>query len=330
MSAAVDDAPASPPASRLKKILPLVIAAAAMAFVIWQVPFRDRCTDAGCTPGLLSTMRLIRADIAILTFVVSLFSTLVWAIRWRTLLGLANVEMSVWSAWRVTLEAQAGGVLLPGGVAGDALRIAYARDRARSASLPKIVASIFVDRVLGLVTLATLAAAAGFAFDPRGLGPALYFLAAIPIASAIGFAILRVPHVRKASIFSKGLAGRVVAPMLEYAADPRGLAVIGRSILLSLLVSALQLVVIRLFVLALGVTPEREGWVYVGSTLSFMVAALPLTPGSWGTADAAYVLFLGRAGIAAPVAAAVCLLYRVSWYACAVIGGALTILRRKS
>ena len=81
---------------------------------------------------------------------------------------------------------------------------------------------------------------------------------------------------------------------------------------------------------AFGVTPEREGWVYVGTTFSLMVAALPATPGSWGTADAAYVLFIGRAGIAAPVAAAVCLLYRISWYASALIGAVLTISRRKS
>jgi uncharacterized membrane protein YbhN (UPF0104 family) len=60
-----------------------------------------------------------------------------------------------------------------------------------------------------------------------------------------------------------------------------------------------------------------------------IVAALPATPGAWGTADAAYVFFLGRAGVAAQVAAAVCLIYRVFWYASAVAGAALTLGGRK-
>src|SRR5688500_10742680 len=101
--------------------------------------------------------------------------------------------------------------------------------------------------------------------------------------------------------------------MLEYAADSRGPRAIGKGILLSLVVSALQLIVVRTLVAALGSKPHSEALVYVGTTFGMMVSALPATPGGWGTADAAYVVFLGRAGVLAPAAAAVCLLYRVFW-----------------
>jgi uncharacterized membrane protein YbhN (UPF0104 family) len=97
---------------------------------------------------------------------------------------------------------------------------------------------------------------------------------------------------------------------------------------LSVLVSIVQLLVVRGFVAALGAHPQHEAWVFVGTTFSMMVGALPALPGAWGTADAAYVLFLTRSGIAAGVAAAACLLYRTFWYTSAVMGAVLALGRR--
>ena len=51
--------------------------------------------------------------------------TVAWAARWRALLRLGGVRMTLGEAWRTSVEAQAGGVVLPGGFGGDALRIAF-------------------------------------------------------------------------------------------------------------------------------------------------------------------------------------------------------------
>ena len=74
---------------------------------------------------------------------------------------------------------------------------------------------------------------------------------------------------------------------------------IGLGLLASLVVSDSQLAIIRGIVFSLGVTPSPERWVYVGTTMAFMVSAVPALPGGWGTSDAAFVFFLGRAGLAA-------------------------------
>ncbi len=326
----VHEPPPAPRAAtnRLRTAVTWIVALAALGFVAWMVPFRDRCTDAGCEPGLVSTLRKTNVPLLVALFGLYLGGTLAWAARWRALLRVAHVRLSLGAVWRVTLEAQAGGILLPGGVAGDALRVAAVKGRAPEAELAKILASIFTDRVVGLLTLASLAVTAAVTFGAEGLGPALPVLAAIPVVSVIGWLVLRRPALARATVFSKGIGAKVVKPLLEYASASDGPRALGRGLLLSLVVSGTQLLVIRGLVAALGVTPENEAWVYVGATLGMIVSAVPALPGAWGTADVAYVFFLGRAGVPASAAAAVCLLFRVFWYASGVIGAVLAMGRR--
>jgi uncharacterized protein (TIRG00374 family) len=318
-----------PRRSQVRNLLRWGLAALALGFVVWLVPLRDRCTTDGCVPGLVTTVRGTDPTLLVVALVAYLASTLAWSARWRALLQLANVDIGLVQAWRRTLEAQTGGILLPGGLGGDALRVAYVRERAPTSDLAKVIASIFVDRVVGLVTLASLATLSALAFGTDELGPALYLLAAIPIAAVLGFMVLRHPRLAHSRLLTGKRTAKIIKPMLEYAADERGPRALAKGVLFSLLVSALQLVGVRLLVAALGSKPHSEAGVYVGATFGMMIAALPATPGAWGTADAAYVLFLGRAGVAAPFAAAVCLLYRVFWYATAVIGAASAVGRRK-
>jgi uncharacterized membrane protein YbhN (UPF0104 family) len=61
--------------------------------------------------------------------------------------------------------------------------------------------------------------------------------------------------------------------------------------------------------------------------MAFIVGVLPALPGGWGTSDAAFVFFLGKAGLAAPLALAVSLVYRLFWYASAAVGAVLYLLR---
>lgn len=316
--------------SLVRTLVKVLIAVLALAFVVWAVPVRDRCTDKGCDPGLLTTLRAANAPLLGGLFVAYIAGQLAWAARWRALLGLAGVRVPLPSAWRITLEAQAGGILLPGGIAGDALRVTYARSRAPDAELAKIVASVFADRIVGLVTLAGLSTVAALVMGAGRVGFFFHAVAAIPLCAALGWIVIRRPSLAARPIFSQGILSRAVKPMLEYASAEEGPGVLLRGMLMSLLVSLVQLLVVRGIVLALGGRPDQEAWVYVGTTIGMMVGALPLLPGAWGTADAAYVFFLGQAGIPASVALSTCLVYRVFWYATGVVGGALAIARKNA
>jgi uncharacterized membrane protein YbhN (UPF0104 family) len=95
------------------------------------------------------------------------------------------------------------------------------------------------------------------------------------------------------------------------------------------LVAGVQFATIRGLIFAFGATVTAETWVYVGTAMVFVVGAIPALPGAWGTADVAYVFFLGLAGVSAGTALGVSLMYRLFWYVSAVVGALLYLVRAR-
>lgn len=348
----------------------------ALSFVAWIIPVRDRCWDPRapastrapvtrstegcvlhlrsgsvlidadqcgrlkCEPGVVSTLVDTRpAALAALLLLYAL-GTLAWSARWRALLGFADVQLSVLEVWRISTEAQAGGVLLPGGLGGDALRIAHVLARPHPSGGPRpraaiVVASVLLDRAIGLALIAAVAAGLGCAFRSGAAGadegPMLAALAAIPLAVAIGLVVLRRAPIERAVFWSQGRIGNVarpvLGPVLAYLRDARAPRAVAAAVALSFVVAAVQFAVIRGLVFAVGASPVQEKWVYVGTAMAFIVAAVPALPGAWGTADATFVFFFGHAGIPPAAALAVCLLFRLFWYLSAVVGAVLHVTR---
>jgi uncharacterized membrane protein YbhN (UPF0104 family) len=280
------------------------------------------CEKLACEPGLVSTVEHARVGELVFLLAVYMFGTFVWSARWRALLRLAGVPLGLLETWRVTLESQAGGILLPGGVGGDALRVGFVV--ARGGSVPRVIAAVVLDRFLGLSALAALAAGFAFIFGGGALGPAATFLALIPVGVAVGLLFLRWPPVRA---FAHARAERIAGPVLDYVAAPGAPRAILVGAALALVVASTQMVVIRGLVHALGATPPVERWIYIGATMSFITGSIPALPGGWGTADAAYVFFFEKAGLAASVALTVSLLYRLFWYFSGGSGAVLYLLR---
>jgi uncharacterized membrane protein YbhN (UPF0104 family) len=284
------------------------------------------CAQLRCEPGLASTFQGTRVGPLAALLVLYFAGTLAWAARFRALIVLAGVPVTVRETWRITLESQAGGILLPGGIGGDALRVGFVVGR--GGDLTTVIAAVLLDRVIGLVTVAGLAAALAAAYGGGDLGPLCLVLGAIPIAFAVGLCLARWQPFARASIFTRGPLARVARPVLAYLGDPRAPRAIALALGISVLVSATQLAVIRGIIAALGATPLVERWVYMGTTMTFIVGSIPALPGGWGTSDAAFVFFLGKAGLAASTALAVGLLYRLFWYSSGAVGVLLYLLRQ--
>ncbi|HEY2509243.1 MAG TPA: lysylphosphatidylglycerol synthase transmembrane domain-containing protein [Polyangiaceae bacterium] len=285
----------------------------------------EACAHLRCEPGLASTLAGVHLGKLALLLALYFAGSFAWAVRWRALLALARVHLGAFETWRVILESQAGGILLPGGIGGDALRVGFVVGK--GANLATVVAAVLLDRVLGLVTVAGLAAAFAATSGEGALGPLVGVLGAIPFAFVAGLALLRWPAFARLPLFQRGPLARVVGPVLDYLGDPRAPRAILIGLGFSVLVSALQLGVIRGLVAALGAAPNPERWVYVGTTMAFIIGAIPALPGGWGTSDAAFMLFLGRAGLAASISLAVSLLYRLFWYSSGGVGAIVYLLR---
>jgi uncharacterized membrane protein YbhN (UPF0104 family) len=353
------------------RLLSWALAVAALGFVAWSVPVRDRCwdphapastkvavrrDDTGCVlylrtgtvridaaacrelrcePGVASAVAHARVGWLAGLFGLYVLGALAWAARWQALLGFAGVDLRLAHVWRISTEAQAGGILLPGGVGGDALRVAGivalpARPGQARAPVAIVIASVLLDRAVGLSVLSAVAATLGFAWGGLRDATLAFVLAGIPLAVLTGLVVLRRAPLERIRWLKEGRIGRAAGPVLEYVRDPRAPRAIARAALLSVVVACVQLAVVRGLVSALGGVPTAEKWVYVGSTMGFIVGAVPALPGGWGTTDAAYVFFLGLAGLPAGDALAVCLFYRLFWYLLGVAGAVLHVARPRA
>jgi uncharacterized membrane protein YbhN (UPF0104 family) len=244
------------------------------------------------------------------------------------LLGFAGVDLPLGQVWRVSIEAQAGGILLPGGIGGDALRIATVAAR-RPTRTAIVVASVLLDRAVGFAVVAGMAAALAFALGGAQAGPLASLLAIVPAAFVAGVTLLRRAPLHRIAWLVEGRLGAISRPVLDYARDPQAPRAVAMAAALSVLVAGVQFAVVRGLVFALGGAPTAEKWVYLGTAMAFVVSVLPGLPGAWGTADAAYVFFFGLAGLPAGTALAVCLLYRLFWYLSGVVGAILHVARPK-
>ena len=81
----------------------------------------SECMRLECEPGVASAFTGARPRVVLALLVLYALGTLAWAARWRALLAFADIELSLAEVWCLTVEAQAGGILLPGGIGGDAL-----------------------------------------------------------------------------------------------------------------------------------------------------------------------------------------------------------------
>jgi uncharacterized protein (TIRG00374 family) len=312
--------------AKYRRIFSWGLALVALAFVVYVVPLRDHCDAQNrCEPGVLAIVGRSNAPLLGALFAAYMASTAIWSARWRRLLVMAGVRPTLAWVWRVTLQSVAASVILPGGFGGDALRVAAALGV--GAPAPVAVGSVLFDRAIGLATLAALGALAGVTLRGSTSVALVFVLACVPVGFAVGVLVLRSEVVRSSRWLDRGLLAKSMKPMVAYLSAPKaGRSLIG-GVLLSLVVSATQLGINRGLIAAVGATPSSEPAVFIGMTIVFTTAVLPLLPGGWGTVDAAYVYFLGRAGIAAPIALAVCLLYRTFWYLSATVG-ALALFAR--
>ncbi len=127
----------------------------------------------------------------------------------------------------------------------------------------------------------------------------------------------------------QGRIGGTIEPILRYVRARSALRAIAIAGALSVCVAGVQFATIRGLVFALGASVTEEKWVsYVGTAMAFIVGAIPALPGAWGTADAAYVFFLGLAGLSAGTALGVSLVYRLFWVPLSAMVGALLYVTR--
>lgn len=220
---------------------------------------------------------------------------MIW--RWVLLLRAAHVPVTTSAAARLFLTSSFVGSFLPAGVGGDAAR-AWGLSQL-TARTGDALASVLVDRVLGVMSLTAMAAAGLLAWTPDGVsGPrltvAVLVLAAACAAAFWGDSWLRavVPSARH----NGPIVGRVlrVADAVAHYRTHRGTLL--TVMVWSILVQVLRIVQAWVLGLGLGLTVPFAYYLLV-MPLGLLALLLPISVSGFGVPQGVIVWLLRPMGV---------------------------------
>ena len=233
-------------------------------------------------------------------------SNVVSALRWRALARWLGADVSVRDATRWYFQAIGLNALLPGAVLGGDLYRAVVLRRAGQATLASSW-SVVLDRVSGLWMLCAIGGL-GAALCANVLAPWLRLpagaFAALMLAGTVLW--LATPWTLPALLRRWGV--RWLAPLRAAAQRPDFNRQMGWQALASAAVQVLSAAALAGGGLALGVQLPLAAWAFAIAPV-FLMAALPVSVGGWGTREAATVAALAPFGVAAAAAVGVGVIY---------------------
>ena len=242
----------------------------------------------------------------------SIASNIVSAWRWRAIAQWLGADMSVMSSMRWYFQAIGLNVLLPGAVVGGDVYRAVALQRTGQ---PKAASnlSVILDRVSGLWMLCAIGGL-GAVMSASVLAPWLkvstsLFAALLSLATLL-WLLLPVAFLYGLRKGWLALPGAWLEP-IRVAANSTDFAK-------HLLLQSGSSAVVQLFsagalacgAAALGISLELQTWAFAIAPV-FLMAALPVSIGGWGTREAAAVASLAPFGVPATIAVGIGLLYGV-------------------
>lgn len=347
----------------LKTSLRIAVFAAAVAYVVYNLDIADRATidgetyrvehveadgyicvddegsallvpkaDAVITPGFSSIMGRATGWGLIACLLVQVAGYLTTGYRWYLLLKVQRTGIKLSTAMRLTFVGAFFNLLFPGMTMGDLVKAVYTAKRAKRKV--EAVASIAVDRILGVFGIALLA---GVAVLPR-LTDSDYLLVvvfawllvAIAVVFAVVFVSRRVQDVVLKNRFMRKLPGygvveRIAESGLLYR-EAKG--VIGVCVVISVVTHILVVVTHWGYAMSLGATPSLAAYFAVVPVVLF-ISAIPVAPGGWGVGEAVYKYFFSKIGQAGALSVMLSVVFRLGTVVIGLAGAALIVGRRR-
>ncbi|WP_019919001.1 lysylphosphatidylglycerol synthase transmembrane domain-containing protein [Methyloversatilis discipulorum] len=276
--------------------------------------------------ALVDTLRRADRGWLLVGLFAALLSNVASALRWRALTIWLGAVVGPAFALLAYFRAMALNALLPGAVVGGDLYRALAL---RQAGLPTLDAglSVLLDRVSGLWVLLALGAGA----LPFAASSMAFALPLSPVWIDLSCAmanvlLLTAPLLLIARPISGGRAFATLARVQSRLRRPRVLQQYVLQMVASLVVQALSIAALACGGRALGLDLSPAVWATAAAPI-FLMAALPVSVGGWGTREAAAAAVLAAFGVPAAQAVAVALIYGVFGLLQAAFGGALFACR---
>lgn len=236
-------------------------------------------------PHLLAVLALVALDRTVM----------IW--RWLLLLRATGAAVSAGAAARLFLESSFVGSFLPAGIGGDAARawgLAQVTDRPGDA-----LASVVVDRVLGVLSLAAMGAAGVLAWAPVGGAAQAAMVVAALSAACVGVfwgdALLRrlVPAGRHDGPLARRLL-KVADAVAKYRQHRGALVAV---MAWSIVVQVLRITQAYLLGLGLGIRVPFAYYLLV-MPIGLLLLLLPISVSGFGVPQGVIVWLLRPVGVA--------------------------------
>lgn len=250
------------------------------------------------------------------------------AYRWQALLRAFGVEASLPRLTRIYYVGMFFNSFLPSGFGGDVVRmVELSQD---GATAPLAVSTVLVDRIMGLLVLFAMALVA-LPFSWRLVPPAVSLaLLALIAGVAVGiYLLLNRPLVealaRRVPPLGKLLARPKVAALYAsfHRYDRPALArAAGASLVFNLSLIVTQAYLGR----AVGVHLSL-GYFFLFVPILSSLLTVPISISGFGVREGGYVVLFGQAGVAAPQAVAMSLLFYAINALTGLVGGALYLVQ---
>ena len=293
------------PALRFPLVARLAFAAGLTLYILWKSRPRDvvaAAVDADWKPMAVAVL-LVLVDRVLMAY------------RWIALLRTVERDRHppLSAVMRVFFVSTFLGIFLPSSVGSDALR-SYSISKL-NLSGGDAVASVFMDRILGVASLLVMALVGlVLARDLAGNGP---ILAALGVSAAACIVTILLIFDRRCASAAAGwiarlppatlrhAGSRVLESIRKYAAYPRQLVNV---LLCSVAVQGLRIVQAYYLGQGLGVNAPLAAY-FAFIPLILLVMLLPVTFNGIGTSQAAFVWFFAQAGVPAAEAFALSVLF---------------------
>lgn len=288
-----------------------VFAAAAMVLLVAFVDVRELGDALDRTNGWLAV-----GGIA--------FGYATWLLntrKWQMLLAGRGVRVGLGRLFRLNLVSALYGTILPGQVAGEAVKLFRLAREPRDRGI--LVSSVVVDRITGLIGLIVVGLVGAMASDSEPLAATLVLATGLAVCIGVGTWLLR-PRLdwtmRSGSGFvarMRSAGGRLLVALGEFREVP---ATLGGAIAMSVAFQAMVTVNIVIFAEALSMDVSIVDLAWIVSIVS-VVQLLPITVASIGTRDAAFIVLLGVVDVPKADAVALSVLMLAGNLAVALGGG---------
>jgi len=277
-------------------------------------------------PGLITVVTKSNKGLLVLSFLMIGLCPAIAAFRWRVLLATQGVRLSYGRAAKLCFIGQFFNNFLIGLTGGDLMK-AYLITK-ETHHKAKGALSVFVDRVVGMMALAIIAAA----FMTVNLGREEIRAAAIFVYAFLGALVLfmlavasahfrKLFHIQKLLRFMplRKLVEEVEEALTEYR-NNKGAVV--ATVLISLVSHSLMVLVNYGVGRALGIRGLGLVQYFALVPMVIIISAIPISLAGWGWGETQYTFFFGSVGVPGTQAIALSVAVRLYMAAWSLLGAA--------